>query len=88
MQIVLNIGRDQKIMIRGGDNSFEICQERQKKDQTVWAATGYYADLAAALNAVAKLKIRDSDARTLQELKAVILAVRQELTEVWRTAAV
>ncbi len=82
MEIVIADGK-QKVMIRGGDSAFELCEERRQKGQIVWLAVGWYADLGAALNAVAKRKVRNSDAKTLQELKAVVLAVRKELTEVW-----
>lgn len=82
MEIVLNDGK-QPVMLRGGDNAFELCEERRQKGETSWTPIAWYADLGAALNAIAKRKVRNSEAKTLRELKAVVLEVRKELTEVW-----
>lgn len=82
MQIELNDGK-QKVMLRGGDNAFELCEQRQQKGEATWTPVAWYADLGAALNALAKRKIRNADAKSVQELKAAVQAVRDELTAVW-----
>jgi len=79
MEIILHDGR-QEIMIRGGENSIELCEKRQRKGVGTWEARSFYHDPVTALEAVMKRRIRNCDARTLQELKEAIDQTRQELT--------
>lgn len=80
MEVVINDGK-RDVMIRGTEKEFELCE--RSSEEAPWRGVAWYSDLANALTAVAKRKIRNSDARTLQELKEVIETVRREILAVW-----
>lgn len=78
MEIILHDGR-QEIMLRGGETCIELCEKRQRKGVDTWEARSFYHDPASALEAVLKRRIRNCDARTLQELKEAIDQTRKDL---------
>lgn len=61
----------------------EVCEKCVRKGQPVWKAVRWCVSLAAAFDLILRRKVRHSDAKTLLELKEVILKAQAELMEVW-----
>lgn len=88
-EIILNDGKE-PILLRNYDFGWEACWKRNRLDpetkevaEQYWAAYKWFANLPAALNAVAEYKLRASDATTLAELQDSLVTIRKELYEVY-----
>jgi hypothetical protein len=82
MEIVIHTGKND-VMIRGGYMCFELCEQRTRRGKTEWEACLWFVDLASVFNELLKRRVRNSDARTLLELKEVIKTAQAELLEAW-----
>lgn len=80
MEIILHDGK-QELLLRDGETCFELCEKRQRKGADTWEARSFYHDPGAALSELLRRKVRNSEARTLAELKITIEAARRELME-------
>lgn len=89
-QIELNDGKD-PILLRDYECGWELCWQRNRypdpKNKDViehyWAPFKWYPALSNALNAVAELKLRNSDATTLGELIVMVNKLKKEFMEVY-----
>lgn len=82
MEIAINDGK-QDLIIRGGSRDFELCQKRSRDGVTVLEPFAFYGDLSALFSALLKMKVINSEATSLHELKEVILAAKADLTNIW-----
>jgi hypothetical protein len=82
MEIVIHDGKSE-VIIRDGYHCFELCEKRARKGKTEWEASLWFVDLASVFNELLKRRVRNSDARTLQELKDVIETAQAVLQEAW-----
>jgi hypothetical protein len=53
-----------------------------------WEAYKFFASLPSALKKVADLKVRKSEATTLEQLRNDIEAARQDICSVWNTEVI
>jgi len=86
MEIIIHDGK-QEIMLRGGETCIEICEKRQRKGVEKWEARAFYNNPASALDAILKRRIRNSDARTLGELKEAIEKARRDILATYASEA-
>ena len=75
------------VLFRYRTGNWEICWKKNEKNKDtgeiaeVWEAQKWYANPAAALNALALLRVGHSNVKTLKELKAAIEQVHTEITK-------
>lgn len=90
-EIKLNDGRDD-ILIRNYEFGWEMCWSRNRNikqpdgsvvSEAFWSPGKWYANLPQLLNVLAEMKLRNSDATTLQELLTELEKIRTELLEVY-----
>lgn len=87
MEVIVHDGKEELLM-RGADGCIELCWRSKGKDPDsgevveTWRADKFYASVEQCLNAVANRKIRNSDAKTLEELLAVVKDVRAWIKKV------
>jgi hypothetical protein len=84
-QIQLDDGKD-PVLLRNYEFGWEMCWQRNKLDpdtkqvaETYWSPGKWYANLPQALNALAEMKLRNCDAKSLNELAFKIEGLRKEL---------
>lgn len=82
MEIILHDGK-REVLLRSGAHSFELCERKVRKGGVTWEPIKWYVSLPAAFEALLRRKVRNSDARTLLELKDAILRGQADLMEVW-----
>ena len=88
MEILVNDGR-QDLLIRGGNNCFELCKTKRRKNtdtgeiEDIWEAYKWYSDLASVFTVLLSLKIANCKAETLEALRDEIIMARREITKVW-----
>ena len=76
-------------MLRGNDGQFEICWPVNRIDpksgaaKKEFVAQRYYVSLPSCLDALMKMKISHSEARTLAELQDAVKAIRKEMIEIY-----
>jgi len=84
MEVIIKVGA-QKKMLRGGDRCFEVCELRNVRPEKgveavpTWVAFQWFVDLSAALTWFLREKVRDSDAKTLVDVKKAIEQAKDEL---------
>ena len=92
MNVIFTLKDNEQIMLRSDQFNYELCQLKSRKDEETgavsleWSPVKYFASLSQALNRLADMKVRMSDARSLNELAADVEAARKEITAVWSTA--
>lgn len=82
MEIIIHDGK-QDVMLSGGEKCFELSEQRTRGGKTIWEAVLWFVDLSAVFDYLLKRRIRNSDAKTLSELKETILKAQAELMSVW-----
>ena len=86
VEIELHDGAD-PVLLRYRTGNWEICYKKNEKNKEteeikeVWEAEKWYANPAAALNALALLRVGHSNVKTLKELKTAIERVHAEITK-------
>ena len=82
----------EQIMLRADDLNYELCKIGHRKDKVTgqfeeeWVGFKWFASADQALNKIVDLKLRASDARSIQELRADLAAARAEITSAWTTS--
>lgn len=82
MLIPIHDGK-KEIAIGSDEYSFTICEKRTRKGGAAWEAVQWFVDPASLFAALLRRKVRNSDAKTLKELKVAIEKARREILEVW-----
>lgn len=88
MKIPIKIG-DDVIYLQSGENCFELAEKRLIKNKTTeqfdvtFVPYKYFTTLESAFQALLTMKVRVSDAVTLEELKLAITKARKELSAEW-----
>jgi hypothetical protein len=84
MLIELKIGND-AVWLRGGDTAYELCEMRNQapraggEKKPTLVPYKYYSTLLGAITALLEMKVRASDARSLEDLLDTIRQTRKEL---------
>ena len=92
MNIVFSLKNNEKVLLRADDINYELCRPRFRKDKATgevveeWMGFKWYAGLDHALMRIVDMKVRASDATTLKELAADLVAAREEIRAAWSTA--
>lgn len=90
MRILLHDGREE-VLLRFDHPSFELCWKKQAKDKDSgemkdhWEPKLYFASPAQALSRLLTMKVGNSDATTLKELKAAIEKASNEILVAYST---
>ena len=90
MELIFDL-KDEPIMLRASDLCYEICRKRSRTNKVngatsdIWEPYLYPATLGNALNRIIDMKVKASDARSLEELKKVVESAQDEVCRVWKT---
>jgi len=90
MQIQFQIGKE-KVLLRSSESCFELCRLRQRTDKesgevlNEWIAEKYFASLEQGLSKLLDLKVKASEATTLQQLRKDLDKARAEIMNAWST---
>ena len=88
LEILLHDGKEE-ILLRGQDGTFEICWKVNIKAPgsteavPTFIPSRWYASIPGALDAILKLKVCNSEAKSLEELKEQIKKFRKELLAIY-----
>ena len=67
--------KNEQVMLRADEQNYEVCKLSSRKDRDTgeecdeWVPFKFFASLEQALSRIIDMKVRASDARTLEELK-------------------
>ena len=90
MNIELHDGKD-PVLLRYKEGSFELCWKINSKDRDtgesveLWSPQKFYASPAQALSKLLTMKVGNSDATTLKELRVAIEKASNEIMEIYST---
>ena len=85
MEVEILAGRERWVL-RGGKHAYELGRPTQVVDKLTGAEKEvvtiekWYSNLPSALNAIADMKLRASDANTLKDMYDEVKRIRQEIT--------
>jgi hypothetical protein len=91
MDIQFQLKSGEQILLRADENNYELCRTRNRTDRKTgkvveeWEPFKWFASLEQAFNKIIDLKVKASDAHTLDELKQDLIAARQDVSTEWRT---
>jgi hypothetical protein len=90
MQIPFTI-KNETIYLTADDNNYCLSRQRERNrgDELVTELEFFkwFATLDGALNRIIDLKVKNSDAKNLLELKQAVVDARDEVTSLWRASA-
>ena len=84
MEIEIKVG-DKSVWLRGTDSAYEICEmkmmrpEKGAEPEPTLVPFKYYSTLIGAVTTLLDMKVRASDALTMEDLIQVIKNTRREL---------
>jgi hypothetical protein len=82
MRIVIKLQAGTSVMLTANDKNYEI----RKRTANRWALHKFFTTLGNALECLVDMKLRASDATTLQGLAEDLAAARKEISSAWSTA--
>ena len=90
MHILINVGKEE-MLLRGEPKNFELCHLVNRHDVVTgkikqeWVAEKWFSTLEGVFHTLLNMKLRASDATSLQELKRDIESIREELMKQYCT---
>ena len=90
VEIELSDGQ-KPVLLKYRDGNWEICWKRNqtnkdtKEVESVWSAEKWFKSPAAALNALAMMRVGNSNAKTLKELVEAIEFVHADIMSAYNT---
>lgn len=90
MQIPFKL-KNETIYLCCDDNNYTLARDRERKRDGVTVTEledfKWFSSIGAAFNKIMEMKVKESDARTLLELKQAIESAKDEVNSVWNVPA-
>lgn len=79
--------KDKEYRVRADDRQYMLCSKSVHKEtgEVKWAGYKFFISLSSLFEVLTHMKIRNSDARTLEELEYEIKKASKEVREYWDT---